>query len=302
MKTKIQKRAETFAMCSTRRTKMVEYNLKETFYIINTLSKRSKKGMKYSMEKQRLSKKILHICIVLVIIIAIFFTAIMFVLHYNEKGETNMPFEISKISIISTVDGKNVENSEYKWDVSAIQNNDVYIYIEKNEEYKKQETIKSIEIDNIEIKNAPKIGEIKIYKPSTKENVLFQNIEENEINQITYNGTQKTDTKNCEISNQGGIIDLGVIVKDLGNNSVGEFQSNDEDEIKYDKLLEKMNIDENNLKATISFNIIISLDSRKSFKAENVEFVIPNEGIVNKGIEGIENKDLQDIVFKRIEN
>ena len=51
----------------------------------------------------------------------------------NEKAKKivreNMPFSISKISIISTVDGQDVENSEHKWEKIVNQNNDIYIYV-----------------------------------------------------------------------------------------------------------------------------------------------------------------------------
>ena len=42
------------------------------------------------MPNQRFSKKILNICIIFVIIVAIIFTAVMLILNYDEKGETNM--------------------------------------------------------------------------------------------------------------------------------------------------------------------------------------------------------------------
>ena len=42
------------------------------------------------MEKQRFSKKIINICIISIIIIVIAFVALMFILHYDVKGETNM--------------------------------------------------------------------------------------------------------------------------------------------------------------------------------------------------------------------
>ena len=249
------------------------------------------------MEKQRLSRKILHICIVFVIIIAIIFVAIMLILHYDVNGETNMPFFVSKISIISTVDGKDVENNEAKWDIKVIQNNDVFVYIEKNEEYKKQETIDNITIDNITVKSEPSMGEIKIYKPILNETTMFKNLEENEIQEVVFNGAKATDTRNLEISNQGGTISFRC-----ANNSVGEYFSNDDEQISYEQLLQKMNIEESNLKATISFNISIKLNSGKTFKAENIEIEVPNEDIVKQGTVGLELTDLQNIIFKRLEN
>lgn len=155
------------------------------------------------MVKQRLSIKMLHICIVCVIIVAIIFIAMMFILNYDVNGETNMPFLISKISTISTVDGKDVENSDYKWSLDVIQNNDIYIYIEKNEQYKKQETIANVLLDNFNIKQTPSIGEIKIYKPTINENSIFQNSDENLAEKIQFTGSKSTDTRNLEISNQG---------------------------------------------------------------------------------------------------
>ena len=155
------------------------------------------------MAKQRLSIKILHICIICVIIVAIIFIAMMFILNYDVNGETNMPFQISKISVISTVDGKDAEGSENKWNINVIQNNDVYVYIEKNDEYKKQETISSVKLDNFNVIQTPTIGELKIYKPTVSETSIFQNSDENLAEEIEFIGSKSTDARNLQISNQG---------------------------------------------------------------------------------------------------
>ena len=68
----------------------------------------------------------------------------------------------------------------------------------------------------------------------------------------------------------------------------------------YDKLLEKIGINNDDLKATISFDIDIILTSKKSFKA-TVELDIPAGDVVSKGKTSIEITDL-DIIFKRVEN
>lgn len=249
------------------------------------------------MANQRFSKKILNICIICIIIVAIIFTAIMLILNYDEKGETNMPFRVSKISIVSTVNGQDVENSEAKWDINVIQNNDVYIYIEKNNEYKKQETIKSVILENITIAEEPKVGEIKVYKPISNDAVLFENKDENMINELEFKGAKTTDAKKLEISNQGG-----VLIFRCANNNIGTYTSNDDKEINYDNLISKLNIDENSLKSKIKFNMKITLNSGRVFRADNIEIQIPNEGIAQSGRVGHEYLDLQSIVFKRIEN
>ena len=249
------------------------------------------------MANQRFSKKILNICIICIIIVAIIFTAVMLILNYDEKGETNMPFKVSKISVVSTVNGQDVENSEAKWNISVIQNNDIYIYVEKNDEYKKQETIKSVKIENITIAKEPKIGEIRIYKPSSNETVLFENNEESIVNELEFKGAKTTDAKKLEISNQGGVLTFRC-----ANNNIGTYTSNDDEEINYNNLIRKLNIDENSLVSRIKFSILITLNSGKVFRADNVEIQVPNDETIQNGTVGHEYKDLQSIVFKRVEN
>ena len=249
------------------------------------------------MANQRFSRKILNICIICIIIIAIIFTAVMLILNYDEKGETNMPFKVSKISIVSTVNGQDVENSEAKWDINVIQNNDIYVYIEKNNEYKKQEIIKSVKLDNITIAEQPKVGEIKIYKPSSSDIALFENIDENAVTELEFNGAKSTDAKKMEISNQGGVLSFRC-----ANNNIGRYTSNDDGEISYNNLISKLNMEESSLISKIKFNVTITLNSGKVFRADDVEIQVPNDGIDNNGTVGHEYTDLQSIVFKRIEN
>ena len=249
------------------------------------------------MEKQKLSKKIINVCIVSIIIIGIVFTALMFILHYSVNGETNMPFQVSKISIISSTDGRDNPETENKWNINCIQNNDIFIYIEKNENYNKQASIKSIKLDNFYVAERPNIGEIKFYKPIEKENTLFENNEENEISELEFIGGNYTDIGNLQISNQGGIIEFRC-----ANNNIGTYVSNEDEQINYNELLKKLNIDEQNLKGRITFDITITLHSGKIFKAESVSLEIPNENIVSSGTIGEENIYLKGVVFKRIEN
>ena len=249
------------------------------------------------MANQRFSKKILNICIICIIIVAIIFTAVMLVLNYDENGETNMPFKISKISIVSTVNGQDVENSEAKWDINVIQNNDIYVYIEKNNEYKKQEIIKSVKLDNITIAEQPKVGEIKIYKPSSSDIALFENIDENAVTELEFNGAKSTDAKKMEISNQGGVLSFRC-----ANNNIGRYKSNDDGEISYNNLISKLNMEESSLISKIKFNVTITLNSGKVFRADNIELQVPNEGIAKDGTVGHEYTDMESVIFKRIEN
>ena len=239
-------------------------------------------------------KKVLHICIIITIIVAISFTALMFILGYIENGETNMPFEIPKITLISTVDAQDVEDNENRWNEKVSQNNDIYIDIKKNEEYSKNRIIKNVTISNFKIVNRPLQGEVTVYKPSINSVKTFENKQEYEVSEIVYEGDTKADIQNLKIANQGGRIAFRCANLDLGS-----YISNEETELNYDLLLQKMGIYEEDLKATISFDIELLLTNGVSFNV-TAEVQIPVEGIVEKGRTSKEITDL-NIVFKRVE-
>ena len=60
-----------------------------------------------------------------------------------------MPFKISKISIIESVEGIENQGTEEKWNFNVNENNDIYIYLEKNSAYGKTEIIDSVELKDI---------------------------------------------------------------------------------------------------------------------------------------------------------
>ena len=81
---------------------------------------------------RNVKQKIFHSVIISVIIISILCVGGMFILRYQVEGESNMPFKITKISIIESVEGMETEGANEKWNFNVNQNNDIYIYIEKN--------------------------------------------------------------------------------------------------------------------------------------------------------------------------
>lgn len=248
------------------------------------------------MSNQRLSKRIFNICMVCVMIVVIIFIAMMLMLNYNVNGESNMPFSISKISIISTVNGQRVDNNDAKWALDAIENNDIYIYIEKNDNYTKQEMISSIELNNFNIIKSPDRGNLKFYKPTIDTASLFKNSNDLEFDKIIFKGASSTDTRKLEISNQGGTLAFRCAINDIGT-----YISNEEDELNYSHLLNKLNVNYDNLYSQISFDMLITLHSKKIFKAENIVIELPNDGIVSNGTVGKENLIFNEIVFKRVE-
>ena len=235
--------------------------------------------------------KALHISIIFLILVAIGFTAVMLILRYDEKGEENMAFNISKISVISSINGQDVEDKKHLWNKSVGQDNDIYIYIEKNKNYNKTEAIEKIVLNNFKINSNPKKGELSIYKPSSNEKELFENSDEYKAEEIVFTGEQLTKIQELKISNQGGIVAFRLANKNLGN-----YVSNDK-EIDYNNLLKKINITEEQIKTTISFDASIVLAEDKKFKT-TIDLELPVEGVIENG-KSSKEIDGKDFIFKR---
>ena len=239
--------------------------------------------------------KSFHICMIIVIIVVILFIVGMLVLRYSVEGETNMPFNLSKITIISTQEGVDDGQTNTRWSFDVHQSNDIYVYIDKNDAYDKTEIIKSVRVDNFqtEAKNA---DNIKLYKPdATEENLIFQFNDEDIIQSLEYTGDVESDLKNLKISNQGGIIAFRC-----SNNNVAKYQS-DEEEINHSELLKKAGVTEEDLKVNLTFQLTITLESGKEYQAE-IKTELPIGNVIEEGNTSIEITDLKDVVFKRTHN
>lgn len=248
---------------------------------------------KYMSQKTR---NVMHVVILITVIIAIVFGVVMIMVRYEEKGETNMPFQLKELSVISKADGIRKDNPENKWDIDVMQNNDVYLQIEKNTNYNGEEAIDNIELSNIQILQTPQVGEIKIFRPSAAEGNLYTEDQENLItDHIKYQGTKQTNLKTLELTNQGGIISFRIGIRNLGN-----YVSNEDTEVRYDgTLLDKMKITNEQLKTKISFDIIISTKSEKQYKG-TIPLEIPVGDIVKEGVSNMQKTDFSDIIFKRL--
>lgn len=237
-----------------------------------------------------------HICVIAFIIFIILFITGIISLKYSVEGEMNLPFTLSKIAIISTIEGTDTEDNTNKWNLNVSQNNDIYLYINKNSDYKATELIQNIRIENFNIeRKEPSIGKISLFKPDSKlENVLFKNSEENECNNIEYIGDTTSNIKEQKISNQGGLVVFRYAITDIGN-----YISNEDEEINHNELLKKLSINNEDLKFKMMCDIYIYLVSGKSYKS-SINLELPINNIVNEGTQSIEYTDLKDIIFKRI--
>ncbi len=243
-----------------------------------------------------LNEKIFHVIMIVVIVFAILCVAGILVLRYQVEGEENMPFEITKISIVESVEGMENHGAGEKWHFNVNQNNDIYIYIQKNENYRQTEIIEEIQINNIIINKQKENGELKLYKPVGDEKRMFINAIENEINGIIYKGELQSNIKEQKISNQGGIVAFRYAI-----NNLSQYVSETDEQIDHSQLLKLTNITKEDLQTNLAFNIIIKLTSGKKYQA-TIDLDVPTDEIIEKGTTGKEITDLDGIIFKRIEN
>ena len=121
---------------------------------------------------QKKYRKIINFFIAVFIIALIITIICLIMLKYEVEGENNMPFELSQMVIVSTAEGIGIEG-DATWNFDLVQNNDVYLHISKNKNYKETEIIKNIVIDNFKIDKANK-GNTVLYRPSIDENKNFE--------------------------------------------------------------------------------------------------------------------------------
>lgn len=252
------------------------------------------------MNKNRV-QKLKFIIAIFVVVVIIAFVAFK-IIKYQTEGEKNMPFSLSKIIVISTAQKDttqelNQDEQDSLWNFNVIQTNDIYISIEKNEEnVKKDEKIKNITIENIQINEAPSVGTLKAYMPNSLEGENYQYTDEYLINEsLTYRAADESNYKNLQICRNGGNITLS-----FANKEVGTYSSGEDTEITYDgTMLSKLNLKSEDIKSKISFDLIIELDDGKKYSG-NVSLDLNCEGILENGKSQTEITDFSNIIFKRI--
>lgn len=151
-------------------------------------------------------KKIIYSFIAVFIIILIAIIICLLMLKYEVEGENNMPFELSQMVVVSTAEGIEKEGKS-TWNFDLVQNNDIYLHISKNKNYKKEELIKSITLHNFLVNKNPAKGEIVLYRPSNSPDKVFEHNEKYKIkDNLLFLGTENTNLKQLEIANQGAVI------------------------------------------------------------------------------------------------
>ena len=234
--------------------------------------------------------------IMLVIIVVAFSFSLAIMLKYKHEGETNMPFTLKKILVVSSAEANSKEENQenLKWNLNVNQYNDIYLELQKNENYNKESYIESVTLENFNIQN-PKTGNVEIYMPNSTEQKLFSYEEHFKITgSLTYKGANQNNEKTLNIANQGGTVLFRVV-----NKNIADYKSNEGDEISYDgKLLEKTKTNIEDITFSVSFDIIIKTD-KSTFKG-NTKLELPYGNIIQDGVTTKNVENIENIIFKRI--
>ena len=242
-------------------------------------------------DKKKITRRVIISSIAILLIVVV----VLLIIKYQVEGETNMPFNLGKIMIISTAEGVSVDEPEAMWDLNIVQNNDIYIQIDKNKNYNTTEIISKITLDNFKINKTPQNGIIKVYRPSNDEKKTYVHNEQYEIKEsLEYSGNTESNIKNLQIANQGGMILLRYSIEDLG-----KYVSSEETEVRHDgTFLSKVGVSKKEIESEVSFDITISLVSGINYKG-TVILNIPSGNLVEEGTSSKEITNLKNVVFKR---
>ena len=239
-------------------------------------------------------KKSVHICVILGIIVLILIIAGIIMLRYQVEGETNLPFELSKMIVVSTAESNEIEAvADTKWNFSVNQYNDIYLEIQKNDEYTKNINIKNITFENFVIEKNSGAENIKLYRANSEGKVV-----EDEAHlvgsSLTYKGEKETNLDELKISNQGSIILLRSV-----NQNVCEVRSNDEEIIHDGTLLAKGNANSEDLNYKLSFDVVIETSRDIKYKG-TISIELPTGDVQTQGKTQLEKTDFSDVIFKRM--
>lgn len=241
-----------------------------------------------------MKKNIFKRCLFLVSIAIIAMIVVSIIIKYDVEGEKRLPFAISKILLVSTVDGHVVDDPNNIWNIGVTQVNDIFMYINKGIEG--DTTIKEIKFENFNVEKAPQKGRLKLLRPTGELSNLYTHSEQDYLNEsITYTGGVIDDMKALEIANNGGILGFRFSIEDLGS-----YVSNETQEITYDgRLLSNLGIGIEEIKFNVSFDIIITTSNNVSYKG-TIKLDMPVDTVIEEGSSSIEITDFSDVIFKRI--
>ena len=239
-------------------------------------------------------KRIIHTYVVIVIVIMILLIASLFMFKYHVEGETNLPFNLKKINVVSTAESDLNQDEEGIWHAGILQKNDIFFTIEKNSNYKKEEAIKKVSFENFQVTKINENMVVDIYRPTTSASTYNYSEEYKIQNSLEYVGGQSTNIEVLQINNQGGLIGFSIT-----SGNLGEYIFSENEKLPSDgRLLAKAGIKSEDINFKISFDLIIETESNHRFKA-NIVLDLPTGDILEEGVGSIEDAQLEKVVFKR---
>lgn len=240
-----------------------------------------------------MKKNLIKKCLFLALIIISLIIVILIMKKYEVEGEKILPYSINKILIVSTVDGKVVDDPSNIWNIGVTQVNDIYMYIDKTMD--KDLTIKQIKLSNFNLNKTPQKGTVKLLRPTGELSNLYTYSEQNYLDsEIIYTGSIIDDMKSLEIANNGGVLGFRFSLEDLGN-----YVSNEAQEITYDgKLLSSLGVTIEQIKFNVSFDITITTSDDVNFKG-TLNLDLPIDTVIEEGSSNKELTDFENVVFKR---
>lgn len=232
---------------------------------------------------------------VTVLALLLLWVAIMMI-KYEVEGETNMPFELTKIVVIGTVEGIETESdNKNKWNFDIYQNNDVYFYIDQSENNTQEELIKSVKISNIQVLAEPQKGSIQTYMPNSEAGRLFTYDDQFKVEEkLEYKGAVESSSTNLEIGSKGGT----ALIR-FSNINIGNYTSDKDKEIIHNNtLLEKIKTSNEEIKFSISCDFTI--ETTKTKYQSTITLDLPTGNLDEEENCYLEKTDMSDVIFKRV--
>ncbi len=241
-------------------------------------------------------KQTIKLILSLTLLALLFIFVIIMMIKYEVEGETNMPYNLSKIIVVGTVEGMEKGDSNKKeWDMDIYQNNDVLFYIDKNPKNTSDELIKSVKISNINITKAPQKGTVKAYMPNSKAGRAYVYDDQFLVQEkLEYKGASQSSSTNLEIGSKGGSAKIC-----FSNTSIGNYKSKKDTEMVHNStLLKKIETTNAEISFSVSFDFMIETTEAK-YQAE-ISLNLPTDNLDEEEKSYLEKTDMTDVVFKRV--
>lgn len=262
-----------------------------------------------------MSKRI-KILIAIIIVLLIVSIGSYFFIQYqkneNEKLErAKTVFNISQLIIYSSADAtQNDTNKEPIWNLNLYQYTNIGIKINNQNDYtgeKNKNAIKELYIDNIQILEKPILGNLNFYYLNpldfSKGNIIEENLITDNLNYDVLDFGVSLDSSKPQINKDAGIVSLQIINKDIYNDFI---ISDISAPVTFDgSLLKRSNLDLNNLKYKISFDINIVNNLDEKFKC-TVLIDCPiekedSEESISNGFIVVDESNLENYKFIRVD-